>query len=117
MTVMTVTALFPFIILPCIIYMHLLLQCEVNNTFVYEVLKWLIISSHRLFTNVIPLMKLKQLVNIAFVVIVANNLIQLVQIHFQNLYLVLMNPSRVVGFGHSRLLLTSHTLMLTLQMF
>jgi len=48
---------------------------------------------------------------------VANNLIQLVQIHSQNLYLVLMNPSRVVGFGHSRLLLTSHTLMLTLQMF
>jgi uncharacterized membrane protein YjjP (DUF1212 family) len=72
MTVMTVTALFPFIILPCIIYMHLLLQCKVNNTFVYEVLKWLIISSfHRLFTNVIQLMKLKQLVNIAFVVIVA----------------------------------------------
>jgi hypothetical protein len=77
----------------------------------------LIMSSHRLFTVVNHLMESKQIVNIAFVVIVANNLIQLVQIHSQNLYLVLMNPSRVVGFGHSRLLLTSHTLMLTLQMF
>jgi len=39
------------------------------------------------------------------------------QIHFQNLYLVLMNPSRVVGFGLLQLPLTNHTLMLTLQMF
>jgi len=41
----------------------------------------------------------------------------LVQIHFQNLFLVLRNPSKVVGFGHLQLLHISRTLMLTLLMF
>lgn len=62
--------------------------------------------------------KFDYLVNLApVIVVVANGFSQLVQIHFPNPHLVLMNPSRVVGFGDLLLLLTNHTLMLTLQMF
>ncbi|KAJ6682977.1 PROTEIN YIPF [Salix koriyanagi] len=41
----------------------------------------------------------------------------MLMIRFQNLFLVLMNASKVVGFKHSQLLHTSHTLMLTPLMF
>ncbi|KAJ6757209.1 hypothetical protein OIU74_026455 [Salix koriyanagi] len=41
----------------------------------------------------------------------------MLMIHFQNLFLVLRNPSEVVGFKHSQLLHISHTLMLTRLMF
>ena len=43
-----------------------------------------------------------------------NCFICIIQIHFQNQYLVLMNPSRVVGFRLFHSLLTNHTLILTL---
>ncbi|KAK4273834.1 hypothetical protein QN277_017153 [Acacia crassicarpa] len=42
---------------------------------------------------------------------------QAIAIHFQSLYLVLRKHSKAVGFGFSLLLLTNHTLMLTLWMF